>query len=75
MNYSELSPTIPGYYWLKAGETEEVVEVWSDPDKAEQLFFHRCGDGACGALDADLGLLWAGPIPKPLNDSAFGRIQ
>jgi hypothetical protein len=64
--YSAEFPTKPGYYWLKSGEVEEIVEVWVDPDHpGKALWIHRCGDGNCCALESVQEGMWAGPIPRP----------
>jgi hypothetical protein len=66
MQYSTKPPTQPGYYWLKSGEAEEIVEVWTDPEQPGKAWWiHRCGDGNCSALESAEAALWAGPIPKP----------
>jgi hypothetical protein len=66
MTYAAVAPSEPGYYWLKSGETEEIVEVWTDPDDPERcLHLHRCGDGNCSALASVTDGAWAGPIDKP----------
>lgn len=69
MRYAHTPPFEPGYYWLKEGEEEEIVEVWTDPGtasgKSAIYFIHRCGSGEArevGRLDQ---ALWAGPIPVP----------
>ena len=67
MNYAPETPTNPGYYWLKSGGTEEIVEVWADSDDIErQLWIHRCGDGDCSGILNVKDALWAGPISRPL---------
>jgi hypothetical protein len=68
MSYSDRTPKEPGYYWLKRGEDEEVVEVWNDPDQvaAERAFYvHHCGSGSATEVAMLERVLWAGPIPKP----------
>ncbi len=66
MTYAAVPPSEPGYYWLKSGETEEIVEVWTDLDHPERrLNIHRCGDGNCSALTSITDGVWAGPIDKP----------
>lgn len=69
MRYAHTPPFEPGYYWLKEGDGEEIVEVWTDPgttgSKSSIYFIHRCGSGEArevGGLDQ---ALWAGPIPTP----------
>ena len=67
MNYTAEVPTEPGYYWLKNGETEEIVEIWTDPEETEpHLWIHRCGDGCCAEIASVNEGQWAGPIPRPV---------
>ena len=66
MTYSAQPPSEPGYYWLKTGENEEIVEVWTDPEKnPRSLWIHRCGDGDCCGIATLADSHWAGPIQKP----------
>ena len=67
MNYTSTPPQETGYYWLKTGDIEEIVEVWTNPDAPESGFWlHRCGDGDCAAMQSVASSLWAGPIPRPV---------
>ena len=68
MSYSHQTPNEPGYYWLKRGDDEEVVEVWTDPNQApaEQAFHvHHCGSGCATEVATLEQAQWAGPIPRP----------
>ena len=65
MHYTSRLPTVPGYYWLKTPESEEIVEVWMDEVLDRRLFIHRCGDGDCCGFDAITDGLWAGPVNRP----------
>lgn len=69
MKYVAQPPPEPGYYWLKHGDVEEIVEVWNDPNgPADRLWIHRCGDGkGCEMVTIRDGQ-WAGPIPKPTGN-------
>lgn len=66
--YTSCVPSAPGYYWLRADGTEDIVEVWNDPGHPvpEQAFFlHRCGSGECAEIASVRDAEWAGPIPSP----------
>lgn len=68
MTYVKQAPTEPGYYWLKTGDTEEIVEAWTDPAANERhLWIHHCGDGEGCEIGTFPAGLWAGPIPKPVG--------
>lgn len=66
--YSTQVPRVPGYYWLRVGDIEDIVEVWHDPGHPSPevtLFIHRCGSGESGEVASLPGARWAGPIPPP----------
>jgi hypothetical protein len=66
--YSSRTPSAPGYYWLRADDIEDIVEVWNDPGhpSPETVFFiHRCGSGECEEIGSLGDAEWAGPIPTP----------
>jgi hypothetical protein len=69
MRYAHTPPAEAGYYWLKEGDEEEIVEVWTDPaapgGKSEIYFVHRCGSGEAREAGALTQALWAGPISAP----------
>jgi hypothetical protein len=68
MSYSDRTPNETGYYWLKRGDEEEVVEVWTDPNQApsERTFHvHHCGSGCATEVATLERAQWAGPIPRP----------
>ena len=69
MRYSTFPPAEPGYYWLKRGEEEEVVEIWTDPNASaanDRIYFvHQCGSGSATEVRTMQHALWSGPIPKP----------
>ena len=69
MKYSNFPPAEPGYYWLKRGEDEEVVEIWTDPNASggtDRIYFvHQCGSGSATEVTNVQNALWSGPIPKP----------
>ena len=68
MTYSKEAPVEPGYYWLKRDESEEVVEIWTDPNNLslDRIYYvHHCGSGSAVDSATMQGAQWAGPIPKP----------
>lgn len=65
MRYSRNVPAEPGYYWLREGDDEEIVEVWTDPARREIFFIHRCGSGEAREIGALGDAVWAGPIEAP----------
>jgi hypothetical protein len=70
MKYSSELPNEPGYYWLKRGDEEEVVEIWTDPNNpaVEKMYYvHHCGSGSAIAVGTLENAVWAGPIPKPIG--------
>lgn len=65
MRYATTPPSESGYYWLREGDDEEIVEVWTDPAQMEIFFIHRCGSGDAREVGSMREALWAGPIPEP----------
>ncbi len=70
VRYAHTPPVESGYYWLKEGDDEEIVEVWTDPAGAtDEIFFvHRCGSGEVKEAASMMAALWAGPISTPEPD-------
>lgn len=68
MKYVREAPVEPGYYWLKRDGSEEVVEIWTDPNNPTQeriYYVHHCGSGSAVDSATLHEAQWAGPIPKP----------
>lgn len=68
MRYAQTPPAEAGYYWLKEGDEEEIVEVWTDPVSTGTgmiYFIHRCGSGDAREVGSLTEVFWAGPIPSP----------
>lgn len=68
MRYAQTPPAEAGYYWLKEGDEEEIVEVWTDPTPLGSgtiFFIHRCGSGDAREVGSLAEVFWAGPIPSP----------
>lgn len=67
MRYAITPPPAPGYYWLKDEDGDSIVEIWGDPGSPnpDELFIHHCGSGDVATVSGLIGVMWAGPIPKP----------
>lgn len=66
--YTPQSPKVPGYYWLRVGDLQDIVEVWHDPGHPSleiTLFIHRCGSGETCEVASLVDAEWSGPIPSP----------
>ena len=68
--YTRQPPRAPGFYWLKDGDNEDIVEVWDDPNRTSDkllLFVHQCGSGDVAELSAYPDAFWSGPLLKPAS--------
>ena len=66
--YTRQRPHVPGFYWLREGDDEDIVEVWHDPNHQAGeavLFVHRCGSGDFAEISSLPEVFWAGPLIKP----------
>ena len=66
MNWSEKTPTEPGYYWLsEAGEPPFIVEVDVESDSHGMFFVRLPDDDHKYPLDLWPGARWLGPFETP----------
>ena len=64
--WTKVTPTAPGFYWLRNEQDFSVVEVWRGP-RGELVVFYPGDEVEKGFLeipDAE----WAGPITAPEED-------
>lgn len=74
MNWTEETPTSPGWYWLRTWQGTEVVLIYED-DYGEMCCKYAGAEipGALDSLISSMNCEWSGPIPEPC-DSAVKTI-